>query len=71
MSKKRNKAAVYIIAIVLIIVAFLLLGGGEWMKGMTHGNRSANLTDLKWLQIMISLGIGFLIGLLASKRRWL
>lgn len=71
MSKKRNKTIVYVIAIAIIIVAFLLLGGGEWMKGMTHGNRSANLADLKWLQIMISLGIGFLIGLLASKRRWL
>jgi hypothetical protein len=62
--------AVYIIAIVVIIVAFLLLGGGPWVSGMMHGNRSMGMPNLNWAQIVISLVIGFLLGLLAGKRKW-
>ena len=58
-----------IIAVVVVIVAFLLLGGGPWIKGLSHGNGSAGLNDLKWIQILISLGIGFLLGYLVARRR--
>jgi len=67
---KTNKAAIYIIALVVIIIAFLLLGGGQWLKGMTHGSRSMGMAHLNWVQILISLGIGFLLGLLAGRRKW-
>ncbi len=74
MSAKRlfgtNKTAIYIIAIVVIIVAFLLLGGGSWARGMMHGNGSMGISHLNWAQILISLVIGFLLGLLAGRRKW-
>lgn len=68
---KNDTTALYLIAVVVIIVAFLLLGGGPWMKGMTHGSGSLGTVHLNWVQILISLGIGFLLGWLASRKRWL
>jgi len=62
--------AVYLIAVVIIIVAFLLLGGGAWMKGMTHGSGSVSLAHLNWAQILISLGLGFLLGWIVFRRKW-
>jgi len=73
MSAKRittNTTVLYIIAIVIIIVAFLLLGGGPWVRGMMHGSRSIGMTHLNWVQILVSLAIGFLLGLLAGRRKW-
>ncbi len=64
-----NQTVYIIIAVVVIIVAFFLLGGGPWIKGMSHGNSSMGMNDLKWVQILISLGIGFLLGYLVSRRR--
>jgi len=64
-----NQTVYVIIAVVVVIVAFLLLGGGPWIKGMSHGNGSTALNDLKWIQILISFGIGFLLGYLVSRRR--
>ncbi len=75
MSKRRNiksnRTTLYIIAVVIIIVAFLLLGGGPWMTGMMHRGRSMGTIHLNWVQILISLVLGFLLGVLASKRKWL
>ena len=65
-----NKTALYLIAIVVILVAFLLLGGGPWMRGMMHGSGSAGIGQLNWVQIIISLVLGFLLGLVVSKRKW-
>jgi hypothetical protein len=67
---KTNKSVLYIIAIVIIIVAFLLLGGGPWLRGLTHGSSSIGMAHLNWAQILISLVIGFLLGLLAGRRKW-
>jgi H+/Cl- antiporter ClcA len=71
MSTKRNTTVIYIIiAVVIIIVAFLLLGGGPWMRGMMHGSGSINMAHLNWVQILISLVVGFLLGLVVAKRKW-
>ena len=70
MSTVKNTRAVYVIAIVVIIVAFLLLGGGQWTKGLMHGNRSMAMANWNWVQILISLGIGFVLGLVVAKRKW-
>jgi hypothetical protein len=69
--KKINSTALYVIAVVIIVVAFFLLGGGAWIKGMAHmhGGRSTGMASLNWVQILISLGIGFLVGLLVGRRR--
>jgi len=67
---KTNTTATYIIVIVVIIVAFLLLGGGPWVRGMMHGNGSMGISHLNWAQILISLVIGFLLGMLAGRRKW-
>lgn len=68
---KSNRTTLYIIAVVVIIVAFLLLGGGPWMTGMMHRGHSMGTVHLNWVQILISLGLGFLLGVLASRRKWL
>lgn len=71
MSTKRiskSHTALYFIALVIIVIAFLLLGGGTWMSGMMHRNGLAGISYWNWPQILISLGIGFLLGLLVSRR---
>lgn len=73
MSAKRittNRTAFFLIAIAVIVVAFLLLGGGPWIKGMTHGGRSMGMAGWNWGTILISLAIGFILGLLAGRRKW-
>jgi hypothetical protein len=65
-----NTTVIYIIVFVVIIVAFLLLGGGPWMKGILHGGRSMRIANLNWAQILVSLGLGFLLGLLVARRKW-
>jgi len=69
-TRKNTTATYYVIAFVVIIVAFLLLGGGPWIKGMMNGSGSAGMTHLNWGQILISLGLGFLLGLIIGKRKW-
>jgi hypothetical protein len=68
-----NSTAIYFIAFIVIIVAFLLLGGGEWLKEMTHthmhGGRSLGMANWNWPTILICLGLGFLLGWVASRRR--
>jgi membrane associated rhomboid family serine protease len=66
-----NRTALYLIAVVVIILAFFLLGGGPWMTGMMHRGRSIGSVHMNWIQIFIGLVIGFLLGLLTSRRKWL
>jgi hypothetical protein len=70
--KKMNTTAFYVIAAVIIVVAFFLLGGESWIKGMTHmhGSRSAGMANLNWVQILVSLGMGFVVGLLVGRKKW-
>ncbi len=70
MTRRETKILYYVIAVVVIIVAFFLLGGGPWIKGMGHGSGSMGMTNLRWGQILISLGLGFLLGWLASRKKW-
>ena len=73
MSTKRittNRTAYFLIALLVIIVAFLLLGGGPWIKGMMHEGRSMNVANWNWTQILISVGIGFVLGLVVGRRKW-
>jgi hypothetical protein len=64
-----NKTVYYIIALLVIVIAFLLLGGGPWIKGLAHQHGSTGMATLRWGQILIGIVIGFLIGLIFSKRR--
>lgn len=66
----KNQTLVYVIAIAVIVIAFLLLGGGDWMNGMMHHGRSSNMNHWNWTQILISMAIGFVIGLFVAKRKW-
>ncbi len=61
-----NINPIYIIVAMVIIIAFLLLGGANWITGQLRGGGSG----LNWPQILISLFLGFLIGLVACKRKW-
>jgi len=62
-------------ALLVIIIAFLLLGGGPWIKGIMDGDSSVkmnqvNMSQWNWTQILVSLGLGFILGLIVGKRRW-
>jgi uncharacterized protein YneF (UPF0154 family) len=65
-----NSTTLYIIAIVVIIVAFLILGGGPWMSGMMHEGRPLRVANWNWVQILISLIIGFIVGVVVARRKW-
>jgi hypothetical protein len=69
-TRRETRIIYYVVAIAVIVIAFLLLGGGPWMKGMGHVNGSMGMTNLHWGQILISLGLGFLLGWIASRRKW-
>jgi len=66
-----DKTVAYVIAVVAVIVAFLLSGGKNWMVGIMYGDGS--MGSLNRGQILISLVIGFLPGIVMAKRRrkWL
>ena len=71
MSTRRDRRIIYyLIAAAIIVIAFLLLGGADWMKGMGHDHGSMGTVSLRWGQILISLGLGFLLGWIVSKRKW-
>jgi hypothetical protein len=70
MNTNRNTTVIYILAIVIIVMAFFLLGGGAWIKGIGQGSRMMNMSNLHWGQILISLGLGFLLGLIVFRRKW-
>jgi hypothetical protein len=65
-----SSTTIYLIAVVVIIAAFLLLGGGTWLRELFHGGRSINMARINWVQVLISSAIGFVLGLLAGRRKW-
>ena len=68
---RRETRTLYIVgAIAIIVIAFLLLGGTSWLKEIGNSSGSMGMTNLRWGQILISLGLGFLLGWLASRRKW-
>jgi hypothetical protein len=69
-TRRDTRTIYYVIALAVIVIAFLLLGGGPWIRGIGHGNSSMVMSNLRWGQILISLGLGFLLGWIASRRKW-
>jgi len=69
-TRRNTKTLYYIIAFAVIVIAFLLLGGAAWVKGIGHGGGNMNMASLNWVQILISLAVGFLLGWIASRRKW-
>jgi hypothetical protein len=69
-TRRNTRILYYVIAFAVIVIAFLLLGGEPWIKGLGHGKGSMGMTNLRWGQILISLGLGFLLGWLASRKKW-
>jgi hypothetical protein len=68
---RRETRILYIAGtIAIIVIAFLLLGGTSWLKGIGNGSSSMGMTNLRWGQILISLGLGFLLGWLAARKKW-
>jgi len=58
----------YFIAGIVIVVAFLQLGGGPWVRGMMYGNHSMGMANWNWVQILVSLAIGMVLGWAISRR---
>ena len=58
------KAALYFIVFAAITVAC------DTEQGMMHGSGgSMDMGNWNWVQILISLGVGFLLGYLVARRR--
>jgi len=70
MTRRETRILYIVVAIAIIVIAFLLLGGTSWIKGIGHDGGSMGMTNLHWGQILISLGLGFLLGWIASRRKW-
>ena len=70
MTRRETRIHYIVVAIAIIVIAFLLLGGTSWLKEMGNSSGSMGMTNLHWGQILISLGLGFLLGWLASRRKW-
>jgi len=64
----KNTTLLYILAIVVIVIVFILLGGATWMKGLMHTSHSFDIGEWSWGQVLISLGIGFILGFIVAKR---
>ncbi|MBN2756896.1 MAG: hypothetical protein JXR51_06925 [Bacteroidales bacterium] len=65
----KNQTLVYVIVIAVIVVAFLELEGGNWINGMMHQGRLSFMNHWDWTQIIISIVIGFVIGLFVAKKK--
>ena len=70
MTRRETRILYIVVAVAIIVIAFLLLGGTSWIKGIGHDGGSMGMTNLHWGQILISLGLGFLLGWIASRRKW-
>jgi hypothetical protein len=70
MTRRETRILYIVVAIAIIVIAFLLLGGTSWLKEIGNSSGSMGMTNLRWGQILISLGLGFLLGWLASRRKW-
>jgi hypothetical protein len=66
--KASNSTLVYIIIALVILIIFLFFGGDEWLQG-SQLNRSIGYSHWNWTQILISLGLGIVIGWFIHKRR--
>jgi hypothetical protein len=64
-----KNTTLYFIVFLTLIAAFFMFGGGPWVRGMIHGNRTMGLVNWIWPQILISLGLGFVLGLVVSRRK--
>jgi hypothetical protein len=58
----RRKIANTIATVMLLMMVVLVIGDCTSDDSMTNGSISIGLDNLKWVQILISLGIGFLLG---------
>lgn len=65
--KTSNKTLVYVLAVAVIVLIVLLFGGAGWLNGM-HGRMSMDIAHWNWTQILISLGVGFVLGWFVAKR---
>jgi uncharacterized membrane protein len=66
---KSNTLIIYILVAVAVIVLVIWLAGGTTFNGRFHGNHTYISTGWNWIQILISLAIGFVLGILFSRRR--
>jgi H+/Cl- antiporter ClcA len=60
----------YLIAFVVIILAFMLLGGSQWFNNFAQGSRLNVVAGWNWAEILISLCLGFLLGVVVTKKNW-
>lgn len=68
----RGKSGLRIISVICFIGFSVLVAACDNTQGMMQGRgigRSMDMGNWNWLQILISLGIGFLLGYLVARRK--
>jgi choline-glycine betaine transporter len=66
---KSNKLIIYILAAVAIVVLVVWLGDSRSFNGVMHRNNTIVVSSWNWIHILISLAIGFVLGIAFSKRK--
>lgn len=69
MKLEKNTIAILVTLIVIVFVVYLLFGNSPWVNGMMHQGRSIGIGNWNWLQIIVSICIGILIGWVVARKR--
>lgn len=64
-----KRIAMTITQTLCFIAIVVLMAACDNDFGMMRINRSMNMDHLNWIPILVSFGIGFILGMLFSKRR--
>jgi membrane associated rhomboid family serine protease len=70
MRKTSNPTLLYLITLLAIVLVFVLVGKSTMANEMTNDNNMMNISNIKWLQILIGVAIGFLMGIFYYRRKW-
>ncbi len=68
----KGKSGLRIIPVICFIVFPVLVAACDNTQGMMQGEgigRSMDMGNWNWIQILISLGIGFLLGYFVARRK--
>jgi hypothetical protein len=64
-----SNVLVYIIIALVVVILIMIFGGAHWTRGV-NSRISLGIEHWNWAQILISVGIGFILGWIAFRRKW-
>jgi hypothetical protein len=64
-----SNVLVYIIIALVVVILIMIFGGAHCTRGV-NSRISLGIEHWNWAQILISVGIGFILGWIAFRRKW-